>query len=402
MTSLDKDGSTGLALSGVRVVALESSVAAPFCSRLLADMGAEVVKIEKPGAGDLIRAWDSAVRGLSSGYVWVNGNKKSLSVDIKKKEGLEIVRRLAERCDVFLENLAPGAAERLGLGAAELRAANPRLIYCSISGYGQDGPYRDVKAYDLLVQGEAGIIATTGYPDRPAKVSVPICDLASAMYAALGIVLALYQRERTGCGQMIDISMFESILTWLGYFPHHYWHRGEEPERMGVRHHFVTPYGPYLAGDGVYFSLAVATERDWQTFCSEVIHRPELMDDVRFCTVEARRENRAVLENLLEGIFLEQTHDEWMRRLRASELPHGEVRGIAQVLSHPQVAARRMIREIESPVGSVPTIASALRLSDSPARCERVPELGQDTDEILRGLGYDEQEIEGFRRNAII
>ena len=211
-----------LALSGVRVLALEVSVAGPHATRILGDMGAEVIKLEKLGTGDLIRQWDSAVRGLSSGFVWLNGNKRSFAVDVKKKAGLEALRRLADRMDVVLENFAPGVADRMGLGAAELCARNPRLIYCSVSGYGHDGPYQDVKAYDLLIQGEAGIIATTGYPDKPAKVGVPIIDLASSMYATVGILLALYQREKTGRGQVIDISMFESALSWLGYFPHHY------------------------------------------------------------------------------------------------------------------------------------------------------------------------------------
>jgi len=385
------------ALSGVRVLAMEISVSGPHCTRILADMGAEVIKIEKPGEGDLIRHWDSAVRGLSSGFVWLNGNKRSFAVDIKKKAGLEAIRRLAGRVDVFLENFAPGVVERLGLGSTELCVRNPRLIYCSVSGYGQDGPYRDMKAYDPLIQGEAGIIATTGYPDQPAKVGIPIADLASSMYATVGILLALYQREKTGRGQVIDISMFESILSWLGYFPHHYWHRGEEPQRIGMRHHLVTPYGPYLAADGVYVSLAVGTDQAWEVFCREVVERPEWLSDARFKTVEARCQNRAVLEDLVEKAFLEQPHDEWLRRLEKSRLPYGEVRGIAQVLAHPQVAARRMIREIDSPVGSVPVIASPLHLSDSPARYGPIPALGQDTEAILRELGYSAEQIAELR-----
>lgn len=391
-----------LALEGVRVLALEASVSGPHCTRILADMGAEVVKVEKPGTGDLIRAWDSVVRGLSSGYVWLNGNKRSFAVDVKKPAGREAVRRLAERVDVLLENFAPGVADRLGLGAAELCARNPRLIYCSVSGYGQDGPYRDVKAYDLLIQGEAGIIATTGYPDKPAKVGVPITDLASSLYAAVGILLALYQRERTGRGQVIDISMFESAVAWLGYFPHHYWHRGEEPARVGMRHHYIVPYGPYLAGDGVYVSLAVATPQDWEIFCRKVVQHPELLEDPRFRTAPDRRQNRAVLEEMVEKMFLEQPHEEWLRRLRESELPHGRLNGIAEVLAHPQVVARKMIREMESPVGTVPVIGSPLRLSDSPARFDPIPALGQDTEPILQELGYTTAEIETFRRDRVI
>ena len=391
-----------LALDGVRVLALEASVSGPHCSRILADMGAEVIKVERPGTGDLIRGWDSVVKGLSSGYIWLNGNKRSFAVDIKKPAGLAALRRLAERVDVLLENFAPGVADRLGLGAAEVRARNPRLIYCSLSGYGQDGPYRDVKAYDLLIQGEAGIIATTGYPDKPAKVGVPITDLASSMYAAIGILVALYQRERTGQGQAIDISMFESAVAWLGYFPQHYWHGGEEPARVGMRHHYIVPYGPYLARDGVYVSLSVATPQDWEVFCRKVIQRPDLLEDSRFCTAPDRRRNRAVLEEMVERFFLEQPHQEWLRRLRDSELPHGRLNGIGEVLAHPQVIARKMIREMQSPVGQVPVVASPLRLSDSPARLDPIPALGQDTEPILQELGYSAAEINALRQDHVI
>lgn len=398
----DQPKKTPLALSGVRVLALEASVSGPHCTKMLADMGAEVVKIEKPGTGDLIRAWDSVVHGLSSGFVWLNGNKRSFAIDIKKPAGLQAVRRLAERVDVLLENFAPGVAGRLGLGAEELCARNPRLIYCSLSGYGQDGPYRDVKAYDLLIQGEAGIIATTGYPDKPAKVGVSITDLSSSMYAAVGVLLALYQREKTGRGQVIDISMFESAVAWLGYFPHHYWHRGEEPVRVGMRHHYIVPYGPYLAGDGVYVNLAVATPQDWEIFCRKVIERPALLEDPRFRKAPDRRQNRAVLEEMVEKIFLEQSHEEWLRRLRDAQLPHGKVNGIGEVLAHPQVIARKMIREMESPVGPVPVIGSPLRLSDSPARFDPIPSLGQDTEPILREMGYADAEIAALRRDQVI
>ena len=399
---MDNGRQSDRALSGIRVLALEVSVAGPHCTKILSDMGAEVIKLEKPGTGDLIRSWDSAVKGLSSGYVWLNGSKRSLVIDVKKEAGLEVLRRLADRVDVVLENFAPGVAERMGLGATELRARNPRLIYCSLSGYGQDGPYRDVKAYDLLIQGEAGIIATTGYPDKPAKVGLPIIDLASSMYAAIGILLALYQRERTGEGQNIDISMFESAVAWLGYFPHHYWHQNEEPERVGMRHHYVTPYGPYLAGDGVYVNLAVATAQDWEIFCRQVIERPDLLEDARFKTSEARRKNRGVLEELIEKIFLERPYDQWLSRLREARLPHGEVKGVGQVLAHPQVIARKFIREMESPVGRIPVVGSPLRLEKSEARYDPLPALGQDTAAILRELGYADEEIEGLRRDKVI
>ena len=390
------------ALDGVRVLALEASLSGPHATKILADMGADVVKIEKPGIGDVIRGWDTAVKGLSSGYVWVNHNKKSFTVDMKNPAGLEILRRLAARADILLENFAPGVAERLGLGAGPLTTANPRLIYCSLSGYGQDGPYRDVKAYDVLIQGEAGIIATTGYPDGPAKVGISITDLASSMYATVGILLALYQRENTGRGQIVDISMFESAVSWLGYFPHHFWHRGEEPPRVGMRHHYITPYGPYPAGDGKYVSLAVANASDWEIFCRQVIERPRLLDDARFSSPEARRKNRDVLEALIEEIFLERPSSEWLKRLEAARLPYGSVNGIAEVLAHPQLIARHMIQEVDSPVGRIPVLASPLRLSDSPQRLDRVPALGEDTASVLHDLGYSDAEIASLRSDGVI
>jgi itaconate CoA-transferase len=399
MTPSSVDGS---ALAGVKVLALEVSVSGPHCTRILGDMGAEVIKIEKPKEGDLIRHWDSAVRGLSSGYVWLNYNKRSFAIDVKKPAGLAAIRRLVKTVDVFVENFAPGVAARLGMGYDDFQSINSRLIYCSISGYGQDGPYKDVKAYDLLIQGEAGIIATTGYEDKPAKVSVPIADLACSMYAVTGILAALYQRGRTGCGQYIDISMFESILAWQGYFLQHYWHQGEEPARVGFRHHYVTPYGPFLAGDGVYVSFAVATRQDWEVFCREVIERPDFLSDLRFETSELRRKNRAVLEKAIEQIFLERKHDEWLERLQKSRLPYGEVRGIGQVSSHPQVAAREMVREVDSPVGRIPVTSSPLRLSDSPARYDPIPALGDGTESILHELGYSGEEIRKLRDEKVI
>jgi crotonobetainyl-CoA:carnitine CoA-transferase CaiB-like acyl-CoA transferase len=390
------------ALDGVKILAFEQVLSGPFATCLLADMGAEVVKIERPEVGDVIRGWDSVVRGLSSGYIWLNRNKRSLTVDVKKEKGRDILHELANRSDIFFENYAPGVAGRLGLGYEKLSELNPRLIYCSLSGYGQDGPYRDVKAYDLLIQGEGGIIATTGYPDKPARAGLAIADIAAGMYSAIGILLALYQREKTGRGQFIDISMLDSIVSWLGYFPHHYWHAGEEPARVGMRHHYVTPYGPYLAGDGEYVNLAVASASDWEIFCRKVIERPELLADPRFATVEGRCKNRAVLEEWIENIFLEKDHNHWLGQLKNADLPHGQVRGIAQVLAHPQVVARKLIREAESPVGKVPVIANAVQMSDSPARYDRIPALGEDSEAILHELGYDPKAIAQLRRDKII
>jgi itaconate CoA-transferase len=398
----DQQNQPTRALDGVKILAFEQVLSGPFATCLLADMGAEVIKVERPGVGDVIRGWDSVVRGLSSGYVWLNRNKRSLTVDVKKEKGREILQQLAKRSDILLENYAPGVAGRLGIGYDQLSGLNPRLIYCSLSGYGQDGPYRDVKAYDLLIQGEGGIIATTGYPDKPAKAGLAIADIAAGMYSAMGILLALYQREKTGSGQLIDVSMLDSIVSWLGYFPHHYWHAGEEPARVGMRHHYVTPYGPYLAGDGEYVNLAVASASDWEIFCRKVIEKPGLLEDLRFATVEGRRKNRAVLEELIENIFREKDHHHWLAQLKKAELPHGIVRGIAQVLAHPQVAARRLIREAESPVGRVPVIANALKMSGSEARYDRIPALGEDSEAILQEIGYDAAAIAELRRDKVI
>ena len=390
------------ALDGVKILAFEQVLSGPFATCLLADMGAEVIKIERPGVGDVIRSWDSVVKGLSSGYVWLNRNKRSLTVDVKKDQGREILLRLAKKADIFFENYAPGVTARLGLGYERLSELNSRLIYCSLSGYGQDGPYRDVKAYDLLIQGEGGIIATTGYPDKPARAGIAIADIASGMYATIGILLALYQREKTGEGQLIDVSMLDAIVSWLGYFPHHYWHAGEEPVRVGMRHHYVTPYGPYLAGDGEYVNLAVASASDWEVFCRKVIEKPELLSDPRFATVEARRKNRGLLEETIETIFLEKDHRHWLEQLKKAELPHGIVRGIAQVLAHPQVVARQLIREAESPVGKVPVIANPLKMSRSQARYDPIPSLGGDSDAILREAGYANADIDRFRASRVI
>lgn len=390
------------ALDGVKILAFEQVLSGPFATCLLADMGAEVIKVERPGLGDVIRSWDSVVKGLSSGYVWLNRNKRSITIDVKKEKGREILQQLAQRSDIFFENYAPGVAGRLGLGYETLSGINPRLIYCSLSGYGQDGPYRDVKAYDLLIQGEGGIIATTGYPDQPARAGIAIADIASGMYAAIGILLALYQREKTGEGQSIDVSMFDSIVSWLGYFPHHFWHAGEEPARVGMRHHYVTPYGPYLAGDGQYVNLAVASASDWEIFCRRVIEKPEFLADPRFTTVEGRRKNRGELEQTIENIFLEHDHKHWLEQLKKAELPHGIVRGIAQVLAHPQVAARKLIREAESPVGKVPVVANALKMSASDARYERIPGLGEDNEAILRELGYSADDTAKLRAEKVI
>jgi crotonobetainyl-CoA:carnitine CoA-transferase CaiB-like acyl-CoA transferase len=385
------------ALSGVRIVALEQAVSLPFCTLLLAALGADVVKIEQPRRGDVIRGWDDAVRGLSTGFVAFNAGKRDVTIDAKTEAGRGVLRRLAASADVFCENFTPGVAARLGVGPDELRAADPGLVYCSLSGYGQEGPYRDVKAYDLLVQGESGLLLTNGTPDAPAKVGIPITDQIAGVYAALGIVAALRERERTGEGAYLDVSMLESAVHWLAYYPHHWWHAEEEPPRSGMRHQYLCPYGPFRAADGVYVNVVVASDVDWERFCAAV-DRAEWVEDARFATVAARRENRRELDGLVEELVAGAPADEWLGRLDAEGLPYGRVRSIADVVEHPQLAERRLFGETDSPVGLLPFVRFPLGPRDG----SRVPGLGEHTDEVLAELGYDEAEISELRASGAV
>ena len=393
---------TASALSGVRVVAVEHAAAGPFATHLLADLGADVLKIEKPGSGDTIRGWDRAVRGMSSGFTWLNRAKRSVALNLASDDGMAILRRLVAGSDVFLSNIAPLAIDKLHLDWKNLHALNERLVYCVVSGYGLGGPYRNTKAYDLLIQGEAGIIATTGYPDAPAKVGIPMTDIAAGMYAALGITMALYQREKTGIGQLVDIGMFEAVLDWLAYFPHHYWHEGVEPARVGMRHHYIVPYGPYRARDGVYVNIAIGGVEHWIELCNKVIQRPDLAGDPRFVDAPTRREHWAEIETLVEDIFATEDSATWFDRLADTDVPHARLRGIAEVLAHPQVAARKLIRQVDSPVGPVNTIESPLRLSESPVATGPLPGLGSGTEAVLAEFGYSGDEIKRFRESGAI
>ena len=385
------------ALEGTRVVALEQAVALPFCTLMLASMGADVVKVETPGGGDVVRGWDDAVGGLSTGFVAFNAGKRDLTVDAKHPEGRRLLRALVARSDVFVENFAPGVAERLGLGVDELRAADSRLIYCSLSGYGQDGPYRHTKAYDLLVQGESGLLLTNGTEAEPAKVGIPVTDQIAGAHAALAIVAALRRRERTGEGAHLDVSMLESTVYWLAYYPHHLWHGGAEPPRSGMRHQYLCPYGPFPTGDGEYINVVVASRSDWIRFC-EALDRSDWIDDPRFASIAARREHRALLEGLVEDVTRTRTVAEWAVRLERVGLPHGRVRTISEVLSHPQLQHRGLFVQGDSPVGQVPLVRFPQARSDR----LRVPGLGEDTDEILGELGYGPEDVSELRERGIV
>ena len=387
-------------LAGVRVVALEQAVSMPFCSFILAEMGADVVKIERPGAGDVVRGWDRVVRGLSTGFVWVNANKRDITVDLSDPDGQGVVRDLAEQADVFVENFAPGVAARLGLGPDRLRNGNEGLVYCSLSGYGQTGPYRDVKAYDLLVQGESGILLTNGYPDAPAKIGLPITDLIGGMTAAMAIVAALYERRSTGVGADLDIGMLEATVPWLGYYPQRWWHEGAEPPRSGMRHQYLCPYGPYECADGRYVNLVVASADHWKRFAELVVRRPEWLDDPRFADVDARSAHREEVEAAVEAEIAAAPLATWLERLREAGLPFGEVRTIEEVLQHPQLLARRMFVEADSPVGPLDLVRFPLGDADRP---RRIPGLGEHTDEVLsRDLGYDAERIRGLRARGVV
>ncbi len=386
-------------LDGVRVVAFEQAIAMPFATFALAEMGADVIKIERPGAGDVLRGWDHAVRGLSTGFVWVNAGKRDLALDVGTAEGRDIARRLAMRADVFAENFAPGVADRLGLGYGELAAEHRGLVYCSLSGYGHNGPYRDAKAYDLIIQGESGILLTNGYPDAPAKVGVPVADLIGGLTAALGIVAALRRRDGTGRGEYLDVSMLDATASWLGYFPQHFWHGGAEPPRTGMRHQYLCPYGPYLAADGRYVNLVVASPRDWERFATEVARRPDWVADERFASIEARRNNRDLLESAVERHIASEPSQVWLSRLRAAGLAHGEVRDIASALEHPQLVERQMLTCASSPVGELPMIRFPL---GRPDRVRRLPGLGEHSAQILAEIGYPPRAVADFAARGVV
>lgn len=387
-------------LDGIRVVAFEQAVAMPYCTFLLGELGAEVIKVERLPGGDVIRGWDDRVHGLSTGYVWVNANKRSVALNLKSDDGRKIIRSLIGTADVFVENFAPGVVDRLGIGFTEARKLAPSLVYCSLSGYGQTGPYAGMKAFDLLIQGESGLIFTSGGPDSPAKVGIPITDLVAGSNAVIAILAALRQREPDGDAQFLDVSMLDSIMPWLGYYPHHIWHGGDEPERTGMQHQYITPYGPYRAGDGALVNIAVADDRQWRVFCLDVLEDPELAADPRFTTVIDRHRRHEELQPLLERRLAARDTEHWLERLRAAGIPSGRVRTIREALEHPQVIDHGMRVEADSEVGPVPLFRAPFGAARSGRR--RIPALGESSAEVLAELGYGPEEIERLRQAAAV
>lgn len=366
-------------LAGIRVVALEQAVALPYCTFGLGEMGAEVIKVERPGTGDVIRGWDSVVHGMSTGFVWVNAGKKSVTLDLRTDEDRDALRNLIATADVFAENLGPGAAARLGLGPDDF-SDHETLIYASISGYGHDGPMADQKAYDMTMQAETGIMLCSGSPDQPAKVGLPITDLIAASTATTAITAALFQRQKTGAGSYLDIAMFDAALPWLGYHPHHAWHADSEPPLTGTRHQYLLPQGAYLASDGRYICIVVADDRQWKVMCDEVFERPHWVDDAVMGTIASRLDNRAESEAAVEAVVASRPSSEWFERLDRANLPYARVNRIADVIDHPQAQAREMFVEASSPAGSVPIVRFPLGPVD---RDRALPALGEHNEELL-------------------
>jgi crotonobetainyl-CoA:carnitine CoA-transferase CaiB-like acyl-CoA transferase len=376
-----------LPLAGVRVVALEQAVAAPFASRQLADMGADVVKVERPDGGDSARAYDTAVNGVSAYFAWLNRGKRSVVLDLKDARDRAVCSQLLARADVFIHNLAPGAAERLGFGYDELASDNVRLVWCGISGYGPDGPLRDKKAYDMLVQAESGVVSVTGTADSPAKVGVSIADISSGMYAYSSILAALLRRERTGRGDRIDISMLECLTEWMMPALYVWQGTGVVPARVGVRHNMIVPYGAYACADGPVL-FAIQTQREWHRFCEHVLAAPDIEHDARFATNRDRLVNREALEALIEDCFRRQRRAEVVAKLEQADIPTGSVNDVADVARHAQLVARGRWATVRVGGAPAPALVPPHNVRGAPPSMRDVPALGEHTAEILDELGH--------------
>jgi itaconate CoA-transferase len=391
-----------LPLEGVTVVSLEQAVAAPFATRQLADLGARVVKVERPQVGDFARGYDRTVKGLASHFVWLNRSKESLTLDLKQDGAKEVLSRLIEGADVFVQNLAPGATGRLGFGAETLRERDPRLIVCDVSGYGSSGPYRDKKAYDLLVQCEAGLVSITGTPDTPSKVGVSIADIACGMYAYSGILAALLRRGRTGEGATIEISLFEALAEWMGFPAYFTMYGGKEPPRTGASHAAIAPYGPFRCGDGEVIFLGIQNEREWERFCEVVLGRPEMANDELFTSNSERVENRDVLHQEIEAILEKLSSEEAIERLDGAKIANARMRTVRDFLDHPQLEARNRWREVESPVGPLRALLPPANMDGTEPVMSPIPEVGEHTGKILTELGYDDDAVATLRQSAAI
>lgn len=389
-------------LDDVTVVSVEQAVAGPFATRQLADLGARVIKIERPGKGDFARHYDETVRGMSSHFVWLNRSKESLTLDVKSGEGRTILDRLVENADVFLCNLGPGATDRLHLTGRELRGKYPHLITCEISGYGASGPYRDRKAYDLLIQAESGLLSITGTEASPARVGISVADIAAGMYAYSGILTALLKRQKTGEGSAVEVSLLEALGEWMGYPAYYAGYGGVEPRRAGTHHATIAPYGDFQTGDGGLVYIGIQNDREWRRFCDVVLLQPELAEDARFHTNAARVEHRDALLAILDARFSGMSAAEALERLEEADIAHAQVNRVLDFVSHPQLAARDRWREVDSPVGKLSTLLPPANVEGLSSVMKPVPDVGQHTDKILSELGYDPDRIARFREEGIV
>ncbi|MDO9025207.1 CaiB/BaiF CoA-transferase family protein [Zwartia sp.] len=380
-------------LDGITVISLEHAIAAPFCTRQLADMGARVIKVERPGVGDFARKYDERTRGMASHFVWTNRSKESLTLDLKHEDAGPILNELLAQADVLVQNLAPGAAARMGLSFDALHERFPRLIVCDISGYGEGGPYETKKAYDLLIQSESGFISVTGSPDAPAKAGCSIADIAAGSYAYSSILNALLLRHKTGLGSHLDVSMLESMVEWMS-FPLYYTFEGQQPPpRAGAAHATIYPYGPFPVGDGSNVMLGLQNEREWQVFCEKVLGQPELAKDPRYDSTSKRVANRDGLRGLIVGAFSKMTIDQVAQALEDAQIANARVNEMKDVWSHPQLQARSRWTEVGSPVGMLPALIPPATSNAFDARMDPIPAIGEHTKAILKSLGVSDATV---------
>lgn len=383
-----------LPLSGVTVLSLEHAVAAPFATRQLADLGARVIKVERTGSGDFARQYDESVDGLASYFVWLNRSKESISIDVKTDEGMQLLHRIADSADVIVQNLGPGAAARLGLGAAEVRARDARKIVLSITGWGSTGPWADRKAYDLLVQCETGLVSLTGTPDEVAKVGVSIADIAAGMYGFSGVLAALYQRQATGEGATLEVSLFEALAEWVGQPAHFTAGAGRQPGRFGAQHATIAPYGPFTAADGHVFLLAIQNEPEWNRLCEIVFDDPELAQDSRFGSNTLRVQHRDLVNEKVGGHFARMNTGELSDRLGKAKIAFGGVNTVEEFLEHPVLEGRDRWRTVATEAGPVRALLPPIQLDDEEARMDPVPKLGQHSTALAAEFGFDQDAIE--------
>ena len=384
-------------LDGITVVSLEHAVAAPFCTRQLADLGARVIKVERPGSGDFARGYDQRVKGQSSHFTWLNRNKESLALDVKHPQAKAALLQLLRTADVLVQNLAPGAAARMGLSYEALKAHNPKLIVCDISGYGAEGPYRDKKAYDLLIQSEAGFLSVTGTPETPSKSGISVADIAAGMYAYTNILSALLLRGKTGEGSHIDVSMLEAMGEWMGYPMYYAYDGAPPPPRTGASHASIYPYGPFAAGDGATVMLGLQNEREWKIFCDAVLQRPEVATDPRFDSNAQRNANRTALQALILGVFAGLTVAQVVERLDAAGIANARVNDMADLWAHPQLQARQRWCSVGTPAGEVPALLPPGLNSAFDYRMDAVPAVGQHNAAILAELGWSAEQIDALQ-----